>query len=160
MSWSNTSWQLCCVKRCHGEHLSSRQRCQCSLSSTSPLDRSGGIAKSFSMPAPNPTRQVVAALPAAGRASLCAHVVVRQNSEDCRFRVSRNTVQSRGHRFLGTDFPILVSEFKFPPRSRIWHASHFSFLDSRCKSKDAHPYMARRERAPYLVVPEIEGPRR
>ena len=62
----------------------------------------------------------------------------RQNSEDCRFPVSRNKVRSRGHRFLGTDFPILVSEFKFPPRSRIWHASHFSFLDSRCKSKDAH----------------------
>ena len=40
--------------------------------------------------------------------------------------------------FLCTDFPILVSEFKFPPRSRIWDASHFSFLDSRCKSKDAH----------------------
>ena len=62
----------------------------------------------------------------------------RQNSEDCRFPVSRNKVRSRGHRFLGTDFPILVSEFKFPPRSRIWDASHFSFLDSRCKSKDAH----------------------
>eukprot|EP00964_Phaeocystis_antarctica_P031066 scaffold17583_cov92-Phaeocystis_antarctica.AAC.3 len=41
----------------------------------------------------------------------------RQNSEDCRFPVSRNKVRSRGHRFLGTDFPILVSEFKFPPRS-------------------------------------------
>lgn len=62
----------------------------------------------------------------------------RQNSEDCRFPVSRNKVRSRGHRFLGTDFSILVSEFKFPPRSRIWDASHFSFLDSRCKSKDAH----------------------
>eukprot|EP00964_Phaeocystis_antarctica_P062124 scaffold37178_cov60-Phaeocystis_antarctica.AAC.1 len=61
-----------------------------------------------------------------------------QNSEDCRFPVSRNKVRSRGHRFLGTYFPILVSEFKFPPRSRIWDASHFSFLDSRCKSKDAH----------------------
>ena len=43
----------------------------------------------------------------------------RQNSEDCRFPVSRNKVRSRGHRFLGTDFPILVSEFKFPLRSRI-----------------------------------------
>ena len=62
----------------------------------------------------------------------------RQNSEDCRFPVSRNKVRSRGHRFLGTDFSILVSEFKFPPRSRIWDASHFSFLDSRCKSKEAH----------------------
>ena len=62
----------------------------------------------------------------------------RQNSEDCRFPVSRNKVRSRGHRFIGTDFSILVSEFKFPPRSRIWDASHFSFLDSRCKSKDAH----------------------
>ena len=62
----------------------------------------------------------------------------RQNSEDCRFPVSRNKVRSRGHRFLGTDFSILVSEFKFPPLSRIWDASHFSFLDSRCESKDAH----------------------
>ena len=62
----------------------------------------------------------------------------RQNSEDCRFPVSRNKVRSRGHRFIGTDFSILVSEFKFPPLSRIWDASHFSFLDSRCKSKDAH----------------------
>ena len=62
----------------------------------------------------------------------------RQNSDESRFPVSRNKVRSRGHRFLGTDFSILVSEFKFPPRSRIWEASHFSFLDSRCKSKDAH----------------------
>ena len=62
----------------------------------------------------------------------------RQNSDESRFPVSRNKVRSRGHRFLGTDFSILVSEFKFLPRSRIWEASHFSFLDSRCKSKDAH----------------------
>ena len=46
-------------------------------------------------------------------------------------------LEQRPH-ILGTDFPILVSEFKFPPRSRICDASHFSFLDSRCKSKDAH----------------------
>ena len=62
----------------------------------------------------------------------------RQNSEESRFPVSRHKVWTRGHRFIGTDFSILVSEFKFPPLSRIWHASHFSFLDSRCKSKDAH----------------------
>ena len=62
----------------------------------------------------------------------------RQNSEACRFPVSRNKVRSRGHRFLGTDFSILVSEFKFPARARIWDASHFSILDSRYKSKDDH----------------------
>ena len=62
----------------------------------------------------------------------------RQNSEGGRFPVSHYKTRSRGHRFLGTDFSILVSEFKFPARPRIWEASHFSFLDSQCKSKDAH----------------------
>ena len=62
----------------------------------------------------------------------------RQNSEGGRFPVSHYKTRSRGHRFLGTDFSILISEFKFPARPRIWEASHFSFLDSQCKSKDAH----------------------
>ena len=62
----------------------------------------------------------------------------RQNSEGGRFPVSHYKTRSRGHRFLGTDFSILVSEFKFPARPRNWEASHFSFLDSQCKSKDAH----------------------
>ena len=62
----------------------------------------------------------------------------RQNSEGGRFPVSHYKTRSRGHRFLGADFTILVSEFKFPARPRIWEASHFTFLDSQCKSKDSH----------------------
>ena len=46
----------------------------------------------------------------------------RQNSEGGRFPVSHYKTRSRGHRFLGTYFSILVSEFKFPARPRIWEA--------------------------------------
>ena len=62
----------------------------------------------------------------------------RQNSDESRFPVSRHKVRTRGQRFIRTDFSILVSEFKFPARARIWDASHFSILDSRYKSKDDH----------------------
>ena len=64
----------------------------------------------------------------------------RQNSEDCRFPVSRNKVRSRGHRFLGTYFSILVFlssnsrpglEFGTP------HISHFSILDANPRTPTA-----------------------
>ena len=42
---------------------------------------------------------------------------------------------ARGLRILAADFSILVSAFEFPSGAGIWDASHFRFLDSRCKSR-------------------------
>ena len=42
---------------------------------------------------------------------------------------------ARPHRILAADFSILVSAFEFPSGAGIWDASHFRFLDSRCKSR-------------------------
>ena len=62
----------------------------------------------------------------------------RQNSEGGRFPVSHYKTRSRGHRFLGADFTILVSEFKFPARPRICgrtHMSYFSILDANLQGR-------------------------
>ena len=63
----------------------------------------------------------------------------RQNSEGGRFPVSHYKARSRGHRFLGTDSSILVSEFKFPARPRIWEASHshFSIFNANLRTPTA-----------------------
>ena len=55
----------------------------------------------------------------------------RQNSEGGRFSVSRHKTRSRGHRFLGADFTILVSEFKFPARPRSSNLGGITFHISR-----------------------------
>ena len=50
--------------------------------------------------------------------------------------VSRYKNRWRGLRILAADFSILVSAFEFPSAGAgIWDASHFRFLDSRCKSR-------------------------
>ena len=57
----------------------------------------------------------------------------RQNSEVTENSCFKN--RWRGLRILDADFSILVSAFEFPSGAGIWDASHFRFLDSRCKSR-------------------------
>ena len=52
-----------------------------------------------------------------------------------RLPISRDKTGGRGRIFLATGFSILVSAFEFPSGAGIWDASHFRFLDSRCKSR-------------------------
>ena len=62
---------------------------------------------------------------------------MRGRIQGCRrFHVSGYKTRSGGHRFLGADFSILVSEFKFPVRAGKWDAPRFSFLVSHYKPRD------------------------
>ena len=62
---------------------------------------------------------------------------MRGRIQGCRrFHASRYKTRSGGHRFLGADFSILVSQFKFPVRTGKWETPRFSFLVSHYKPRD------------------------
>ena len=62
---------------------------------------------------------------------------MRGRIQGCRrFHVYRYKTRSGGHRFLGADFSILVSQFKFPVRTGKWETPRFSFLVSHYKPRD------------------------